>query len=106
MTRPHPETIPFVDLGRLHDGLTESILQVWREQIARSAFVGGPEVEAFEREFAAWVGSAACVGINSGTDALRLALTAGGVAVADGSPSATTAASSCAVSTSAPLTVT
>jgi len=49
----------------------------------RSAFIGGPEVEAFEREFAAFCGSRYCVGLNSGTDALRFALMAIGIRPGD-----------------------
>ena len=43
----------------------------------------GPEVEAFEREFAAWVGAEHAVGVASGTDALMLALAAHGVGPGD-----------------------
>jgi perosamine synthetase len=39
----------------------------------------GPEVEAFEQEFAAWVAGRACVAVNSGTAALHLGLMAAGV---------------------------
>ena len=42
-------------------------------------YVLGPVVEQFEHEFAAFVGSAHGVGVNSGTDALQLALRALGV---------------------------
>lgn len=46
-------------------------------------YVLGPEVEAFEQEFAAWVGVGHGVGVNSGTDALHLALRALGVGAGD-----------------------
>jgi dTDP-4-amino-4,6-dideoxygalactose transaminase len=46
-------------------------------------FILGREVEAFEAEFAAYCGSDHCVGVASGTDALRLALTACGVGPGD-----------------------
>jgi len=39
-------------------------------------FVGGPEVDAFEREYAAYTGARHCVGMGSGTDALEAALRA------------------------------
>ncbi len=46
-------------------------------------FIGGPEVEAFEREFAAAVGARFCVGVANGTDALIAALKALGVSAGD-----------------------
>ncbi|HKQ96283.1 MAG TPA: DegT/DnrJ/EryC1/StrS family aminotransferase, partial [Candidatus Polarisedimenticolia bacterium] len=46
-------------------------------------YVGGPEVEAFETEFAAFCGSRHGVAIGNGTDALRLALLAAGVGPGD-----------------------
>jgi len=48
-----------------------------------AGFIGGPEVEGFEKEFAAFCDAKHCVGVNSGTDALRFALTAAGVAPGD-----------------------
>ena len=46
-------------------------------------FILGPEVEAFEREFAAYVGVAHAVGVANGTDAITLALRAMGVGAGD-----------------------
>ena len=51
--------------------------------LASGRFVLGPEVEAFERSFAAAVGVRAAVGVSSGTDALTLALAAAGVGPGD-----------------------
>lgn len=49
-------------------------------RVLRSGWVSqGPEVEAFEREFAAWVGAPHACAVSSGTAALQLALLAGGV---------------------------
>ena len=42
-------------------------------------YIGGSEVSSFEEEFAAWNGSALCVAVASGTDALTLALQAAGI---------------------------
>ncbi len=52
--------------------------------LSNGRFVLGPEVEAFEREFAAWMGAPECVAVGSGTDALELALRAAGVHPGDG----------------------
>lgn len=46
-------------------------------------YVLGPEVEAFENEFAAYVGRKYCVGVNSGLDALTLSINALGIGVGD-----------------------
>ena len=42
-------------------------------------FIGGPQVEGFEKEFAAFCEVGHCVGVNSGTDALRFVLLAAGI---------------------------
>ena len=47
--------------------------------IASGRYILGPEVAAFEREFAAWLGPRHCVAVANGTDALELALRAAGV---------------------------
>lgn len=46
-------------------------------------YILGPETEAFEREFAAYVGTAGAVGVANGTDALELALRAAGIGPGD-----------------------
>ncbi len=46
-------------------------------------YILGPEVEAFESEFAAWIGAEHCVGVGNGTDALAIALRALGVGPGD-----------------------
>src|SRR5437762_613835 len=46
-------------------------------------YILGPEVEAFEREFAAYIGTAHAVGVANGTDAIELALRVCGVEAGD-----------------------
>ena len=54
------------------------------QRVLRSGrYILGPEVEAFEKEFAAWLGAAGAVGVANGTDALELALHAAGVGPGD-----------------------
>ncbi|MEW6442913.1 MAG: DegT/DnrJ/EryC1/StrS family aminotransferase [bacterium] len=72
-------SIPFLDLKPQHAALEEELVGMFREALRTACFVGGPEVEAFEREFAAFCGTADCVGVSSGTDALRFALMACGI---------------------------
>ena len=62
-----------------HDRLSEAI-----ERVVRSGrYILGPEVEAFEEEFARYLGVRHCVGVANGTDALTIALRAVGVGAGD-----------------------
>jgi len=73
------EHIPLVDLNAQHEPLHEELTTVFQEALRTGRFIGGPAVEAFEREFAEFCGARYCVGVGSGTDALRFALIASGV---------------------------
>jgi dTDP-4-amino-4,6-dideoxygalactose transaminase len=75
--------VPFVDLVTQHQELEEELLSVFRTALNTAGFVGGPMVESFEAEFAAFCDVAQCVGVGSGTDALRFALIAAGVKPGD-----------------------
>jgi dTDP-4-amino-4,6-dideoxygalactose transaminase len=75
--------IPFVDLVTLHRELEAELLDVCKRVIESAGFIGGPEVEGFEKEFAQYCDAKFCVGVNSGTDALRFALMAAGVQSGD-----------------------
>ncbi len=71
--------IPFLDLVTPHQELKTELLQVVEKALQTAGFIGGPMVEDFEREFAHFSGAKYCVGVNSGTDALRFAFMAAGV---------------------------
>lgn len=75
--------VPFLDLSGLHAELEEELLQVFARALKTSGFVGGPEVEQFEAEFAQFCDTEYSVGVSSGTDALRFALMAAGVTAGD-----------------------
>jgi dTDP-4-amino-4,6-dideoxygalactose transaminase len=75
--------IPFVDLVTLHQELEAELLEVCKRVIRTAGFIGGPEVEGFEKEFAEYCETKYCVGVNSGTDALRFALMAAGIESGD-----------------------
>ena len=74
-----PSPIPFLDLVAQHSALEEHLVEAFRRALRTARFVNGPEVTAFEQEFAAFVGAPGCVGVASGTDALRFALVALGL---------------------------
>ena len=71
--------IPLVDLITPHRELEEELVSVFKTALNAGGFVGGPMVRAFERGFAEFCRVQHCVGVGSGTDALRLALMAAGV---------------------------
>jgi len=71
--------VPFVDLSWQQAELAVEIQQGLANVIARNEFVLGPEVAAFETEFAEFQEVKHCVGVANGTDALELMLRAGGL---------------------------
>jgi dTDP-4-amino-4,6-dideoxygalactose transaminase len=74
-----PDMVPFVDLVTPHEELEEELLHVFQMALRSARFSGGPIVEQFEADFRAFCGTAYCVGVGSGTDALRFALAAAGI---------------------------
>jgi UDP-N-acetyl-3-dehydro-alpha-D-glucosamine 3-aminotranferase len=76
--------VPYLDLGRARRRIAAPLEQRWQRILEASAFVLGPEVRDFERQFAGYLGVEACVGVANGTDALVLALRALGVGAGDG----------------------
>ncbi|HXJ12542.1 MAG TPA: DegT/DnrJ/EryC1/StrS family aminotransferase [Candidatus Limnocylindrales bacterium] len=79
----NPTKIPFLDLVTPHQELEAELLAVVKKAFSNAGFIGGPMVEEFEKEFAAFCGAKYCVGVNSGTDALRFAFMAAGVRPGD-----------------------
>jgi dTDP-4-amino-4,6-dideoxygalactose transaminase len=71
--------IPFLDLVTPHLELEEELVSVFRHTLRTAGFIGGPAVEGFEHDFAQFCGVKYCVGLGSGTDAVRFALMAAGV---------------------------
>src|SRR6266404_4105855 len=75
--------VPFLDLKAHHAPLIDEFDGAIREVIESSAFAGGPFVERFEEEFAAYCGSKYAIGVGNGTDALWLTLLALGIGEGD-----------------------
>jgi dTDP-4-amino-4,6-dideoxygalactose transaminase len=75
--------VPFLDLPATHASLAEEILSAWEQILREGTFIGGSEVEAFENQFAGYLGAIQCVAVGNGTDALILALRAMGLRPGD-----------------------
>jgi dTDP-4-amino-4,6-dideoxygalactose transaminase len=71
--------IPFMDLASPHRRLEQDLVKVFRRALKTSEFIGRSLVKDFEEDFARFCSTAFCVGVGSGTDALRFALMAAGV---------------------------
>ena len=76
-----PRRLPFMSLVPGEDAA--AVKQAIDRVVARGWFILGPEVDAFEREFAAASGAARAVGVGTGTDAIALILRALGIGAGD-----------------------
>jgi dTDP-4-amino-4,6-dideoxygalactose transaminase len=75
--------VPFLDLAAPHAALEEELVEVFRSALKTACFIGGSMVEGLEQDFAEFCATKYCVGVSSGTDALRFALMAAGVVAGD-----------------------
>lgn len=75
--------VPLIDLKAQYQSIKPEIDAAVASVLDSSQFVLGPEVAAFETEFAAYCGARECIALNSGTSALHLALLAAGVGPED-----------------------
>jgi len=73
--------VPSIDLGATYADLRQEIQSAVDRVLDSGRYIGGPEVEGFESEFAAFCGVPHAVSVASGTDALRFALLAAGEGV-------------------------
>ncbi len=77
------QSVPFLDLVTPHVKDEKKFVAVFTEALRAGWFIGGPMVKNFEEAFAAFSKVAHCIGVGSGTDALRFALIAAGVKFGD-----------------------
>jgi len=77
------EKVPFLDMAAINSVLTGDLDSAWKTVLEHGHFVGGPEVERFENDFARYCEAAHCVGVANGTDALELILAALGIGYGD-----------------------
>lgn len=75
--------VPFLDIPRELEALRAPLLDAMRRVLDDARFILGPEVQAFEEEAARTLGVKHAIGVNSGTDALVIALRALGVQPGD-----------------------
>ncbi len=75
--------IPFVDLKAQYASIKPEVMAAIEGVLESCQFTLGSEVAAFEKEFAAYSGSAEGIGVNTGTSALHLALLAAGIGPGD-----------------------
>lgn len=83
MTSTKTGTIPFVDLTRQHQQIRAELSQAIEEVVQSGWFILGPQVEAFEQEFARYSDASHCVGVGNGLDAIQLLLRAYGIGAGD-----------------------
>lgn len=74
-----PLPVPFLDLTALHAPIAAEMERAVQRVLASAHFILGPELEAFEHEFAAYCGSRHCIGTGNGLDALTLTLIGAGI---------------------------
>ena len=80
MTR---DNISFLDLVAQHQEIREELVAAFERVLDTAGFVGGPLLDKFEAEFAAFCDTKQCIGVSSGTDAFRFALIATGIKPGD-----------------------
>ena len=77
------ETVPFLDVGATYRESKADIAQAVARVLSSGWYLLGPELEAFEREFAVYTGVKHCIGMASGLDALHLTLRVMGIGPGD-----------------------
>jgi dTDP-4-amino-4,6-dideoxygalactose transaminase len=68
--------IPYENLKRLNAPFEEKFREKFNDILAAGNYILGPQLESFEKEYAAWFSTPYCVGISNGLDALILSLKA------------------------------
>lgn len=75
--------VPFVDLKMQQRQLSAELQAAFTRVLQNASFVLGPEVDAFEKAFASYLGSQHCIAVNTGTAALHLTLLGLGIGSGD-----------------------
>ncbi|TME63950.1 MAG: DegT/DnrJ/EryC1/StrS family aminotransferase [Chloroflexi bacterium] len=83
MTAVATEEIPLVDLKAQYATIRDDVRAAIDEVLESMQLTIGPNVKAFDHEFASYIGTKHSIGVGSGTDALQLAIRACGVSSGD-----------------------
>ena len=75
--------VPFLNFGPMHGSIESQLKEAMHSVLSSNWFINGREVDQFEHEWAQFLGCQSSIGVNSGLDALELALRAGGVGEGD-----------------------
>jgi dTDP-4-amino-4,6-dideoxygalactose transaminase len=75
--------IPLVDLKAQYSSIKDEIDKAISDVIAKTAFIGGPFVDSFEKAFAGFCKAKHCIGVGNGTDALFISLKTLGIGPGD-----------------------
>lgn len=75
--------VPFLDLKAQNGAIAAEVLPIWEDILKNAAFIGGPQVQGLEEEFAAACGVKHAIALSNGTDALRFVFMALGVKPGD-----------------------
>ena len=75
--------VPFLDLAVLHAPIRTELDKAYQRVMDSGWFIAGPELEAFESEFALYCQAKHCVGVGNGLDAIHLLLRAYGIGTGD-----------------------
>jgi dTDP-4-amino-4,6-dideoxygalactose transaminase len=76
-------SVPFLDLAALHRPIRAELDAAYHRVMDSGWFIAGPELDAFETEFAQYCDASHCVGVGNGLDAIHLLLRAYGVGPGD-----------------------
>lgn len=75
--------VPFLDLQTQYKSIESEVLPGITDVMERAGFIMGPEVDQFEKDFAAFTGAENCIGVGTGCDALLYAIKGCGIGAGD-----------------------
>jgi dTDP-4-amino-4,6-dideoxygalactose transaminase len=78
-----PLSVPFLDLRAIADAMKADMTRAFERVMASGQWILGAELAAFEAAFAGYCGTRDCIGVGTGLDALKIALSALGVGAGD-----------------------